>query len=119
MDEPTYTVWITTGDQALGGTDSNVYIMLYGQAGQSDWIFLPTEDVFAFEEGSVDKFMLVAPDVGALTRCCVGHDASADSGWYVQEVRVEHMRSSKTWTFTFDAWVGEEEAGRRAVCVDA
>ena len=60
MDEPTYTVWITTGEQALGGTDSNVFIMLYGEMGQTNWIFLPTEDIFAFEEGSVDKFMLVA-----------------------------------------------------------
>jgi len=118
MDEPTYTVWITTGEQALGGTDSNVFIMLYGEMGQTNWIFLPTEDIFAFEEGSVDKFMLVAPDVGVLTRCCVGHDASADSGWYVQEVRVEHMASGQTWTFTFNSWVGEQEAGRRAVCVD-
>lgn len=118
MDEPTYTVWITTGDQPLGGTDSNVYIMLYGAAGQTDWILLPTEDVFAFEAGSVDKFVLLAPDVGELTRCCVGHDASADSGWYVEKVRVEHLGSQKTWDFVFKAWVGDEEAGHRAVCVE-
>ena len=64
MPEPTYTVWVTTGDVALGGTDSNVFIMLFGEAGQTDWIHLPPEDVFAFEQGSTDKFVLVAPDVG-------------------------------------------------------
>jgi hypothetical protein len=116
MAEPTYSVWIKTGEQALGGTDSNVYVMLYGEAGKTEWIFLPPEDIFAFEEGSTDKFILEAPDVGNLTQCCVGHDNSADSGWYVETVRVQHMPSGKEWTFKFNEWVGQEEAGRLAVC---
>lgn len=117
MAEPTYIVWINTGEEALGGTDSNVYIMLYGDKGQTDWIHLPAEDIFAFEEGSSDKFVIEAPDVGTLTQCCVGHDNSADSGWYVASVRVQHVASAKDWTFTFNEWVGEEEAGRLVVCV--
>ncbi len=119
MDKPTYTIWITTGDEPLGGTDSNVYLMLYGNDGQTDWLFLPTEDIFAFEAGATDKFVLVIDDIGAITRCCVGHDASADSGWYVQQVVIERHATGQRQTFNFNAWVGEEEAGRRAVCVDA
>lgn len=117
-ESPTYTVWITTGEQALGGTDSNVYIMLFGKNGQTDWIYLPPEDVFAFEEGSTDKFVLVAPDVGDLTQVCVGHDASADSGWFVERVRVQHTASGKEWNIKFNEWVGEEEAGRLVVCAE-
>lgn len=116
MREPTYTVWVTTGDVALGGTDSNVFIMLYGEHGQTDWIHLPPEDVFAFEQGGTDKFVLLAPDVGKLTRVCVAHDASADSGWHVAKVRVQHHPSRQTWTVTFNQWVGQEEAGRLVVC---
>jgi hypothetical protein len=103
MPEPTYTIWIKTGDKPLGGTDSNVYVMLFGDAGQTEWIFLPPRDAFAFEEGSVDKFVLDAPDVGDLTRCC--------------DVRVRHNVSEKEWIFRFHQWLGEEEAGRLAVCV--
>lgn len=114
--EPTYHIWIKTGDQPLGGTDSNVYVMLFGSAGRTDWIYLPPEDIFAFEEGSLDKFILVAPDVGELSQCCVAHDASADSGWFVEHVRVTHISSGKTWEFAFGQWVGQEEAGRLAVC---
>ncbi len=119
MAEPMYTVWVTTGNEALGGTDSNVYLMLYGQNGQTDWILLPPEDIFAFEQDSTDKFVVQAPDVGTLTRCCVGHDSSADSGWYVAAVRVQHIASGKEWRFEFNEWVGEEEAGRRVVCATA
>ena len=117
MAEPIYTVWIRTGDEPLGGTDSNVYVMLFGAKGQTDWIFLPPRDAFAFEEGGVDKFILDAPDVGDLTRCCVGHDNSADPGWFVEDVRVRHNVSGKEWAFKFHQWLGEEEAGRLAVCV--
>lgn len=116
MAEPMYTVWIKTGDQALGGTDSNVYVMLFGQQGQTEWIFLPPEDVFTFEEGSLDKFILEAPDVGELVQCCVAHDNSADSGWFVEHVRVEHFTTRQEWVFPFQQWVGEEEAGRLVVC---
>jgi hypothetical protein len=117
MPEPIYSAWITTGDEPLGGTDSNVYLMLFGSAGQTDWILLPARDAFAFEQGSTDKFMIDAPDVGELTRCCVGHDNSADPGWYVEAVRLRHNPSGSEWTFRFHQWLGEEEAGRLAVCV--
>ena len=43
MAEPNYTVWVKTGDEPLGGTDSNVYVMLFGTKGQTDWIFLPAK----------------------------------------------------------------------------
>ena len=118
MAAPIYTVWVTTGTEALGGTDSNVFVMLYGQDGQTDWVLLPAEDVFAFEEGATDKFVLDVPDLGELTRCCVAHDNTADPGWFVETVRVQHNGSHKQWTFTFHAWVGEEEAGRLVVCAD-
>ena len=118
MTEPLYTVWIKTGEEPLGGTDSNVYIMLTGESGQTDWVFLPAEDIFAFEEGSTDKFLIDTPELGNLTRCCVGHDNSADPGWFVEQVRVKHNQSGKEWYFKFHQWLGEEEAGRLAVCVD-
>jgi len=115
---PNYTVWVKTGDEPLGGTDSNVYIMLFGANGQTDWILLEGEDIFAFEEGAVDKFVLDIPDLGELVKCCVGHDNSADPGWFVEDVRVKHNHSGKEWAFKFHQWLGEEEAGRLAVCID-
>lgn len=112
-----YTIWVTTGDQPLGGTDSNVFVQLFGTTGQTDVLYLPPEDVFAFEAGSVDKFILEVPDVGDLTRCCIGHDGTADSGWFVESVRVEDDQTNREWVFSFNQWLGIEEAGRRSACV--
>lgn len=113
-----YTIWVKTGEEALGGTDSNVFIQLFGSGGNTDVLHLPAPDVFAFEAGSVDKFVLEVPDVGELTRLCIGQDASADSGWYVETVRVKDDDTDREWLFTFNQWLGREEAGRLSACVD-
>jgi hypothetical protein len=112
-----YHVWVKTGEQPLGGTDSNVFVQLFGTNGHSDVVWLPPEDVFAFEEGSIDKFVLEIPDLGDLTRCCIGQDASADSGWYVENVRVKDDDTNREWTFIFNTWLGMEEAGKLSECV--
>ncbi|NJO83860.1 MAG: hypothetical protein HC828_14420, partial [Blastochloris sp.] len=96
---------------------SNVYLMLFGANGQTDWIFLPPEDIFAFEEGALDKFVIDVPDLGRLSRCCLGHDSSADPGWLVESVRVQHADSGQTWDFAFGQWLDEQVSGRTAICV--
>lgn len=118
MKTNVYTIWVTTGDQPLGGTDSNVFIQLFGSAGNTDSIYLPPEDIFAFEAGSVDKFVLEVPDLGTLTRCCIGQDGSVDSGWYVENVRVKDDDTDREWVFVFNQWLGMEESGTQAACVE-
>jgi lipoxygenase homology domain-containing protein 1 len=113
-----YHLWVKTGDQPLGGTDSNVFIQLFGTDGQTESIYLPPQDIFAFEQGSIDKFVLEVPDVGNLNRCCIGQDASADSGWFVESVRLKDDETDREWLFTFNQWLGMEEAGTLAACVE-
>lgn len=117
MKTNTYAIYIKTGEQPLAGTDSNVFIQLFGTDGQTESLYLPARDVFAFEEGSVDKYVLQVPDLGELTRCCLGQDASEDSGWYVETVRVQDDETSREWVFTFNKWLGIEESGSLTACV--
>lgn len=114
-----YTVWVQTGDQNLAGTDSNVYLQLVGTQFQTDLVHLPPQDIFAFESGNVDKFVLDIPELGELTRCCVQHDNSeGDSGWYVVDVRIQHQETGQEWVFTFNQWLGIEESGTLSACLD-
>jgi hypothetical protein len=112
-----YTVWIQTGDDPLAGTDSNVYMQLFGTTGKSESIHLPARDVFSFENGSTEKYVLEVPDLGELTRCCVGHDNSQDTGWYVVDVLVKDDDTDREWVFKFDRWLGVEESGQTSGCV--
>jgi hypothetical protein len=119
-DSTLYHVWVQTGDaDNLAGTDSNVFIQLFGSEGYIDPLHLPPQDIFAFENGQTDKFVLQIPDLGNLTRCCLGHDASADSGCYVVDVKIQNDTSKQTWLFTFNAWLGIEESGALSACADA
>ena len=115
-----YTLWVRTGEQNLAGTDSNVFIQLFGTQAHTESVFLPPQDIFAFESGNIDKFVLEIPDLGDLVRCCIGHDNSeGDSGWYVIDVRIQQEDTGREWTFTFDQWLGVDESGNLSACVDA
>jgi hypothetical protein len=114
----TYSIWIRTGTEALAGTDSNVFIQIYGTEGKTESIHLPAKDIFSFEEDSVDKFILEVPDLGELTRCCIGHDGSVDSGWFVVDVRVADDETDREWHFPFNRWIGIEESGKHFACAD-
>jgi len=109
-----YIVWVTTGDDEHAGTDSNVFIRLAGTQGVSETLHLPAQDVFAFEAGSVDKFVLDVPDLGDLRECCIGHDNS-DGGWYVKTVQIQHEATGSQWGFVFEQWL--DEAGELSTCV--
>ncbi|MBC7814435.1 MAG: hypothetical protein H7175_24980 [Burkholderiales bacterium] len=115
-DANLYTLWIQTGEESLAGTDSNVFIQLFGTDGQTESIYLPPQDIFAFESGQTDKFILEAPELGDLTQCCIGHDSTEDSGWYVVDVRIQQNSSGREWLFAFNQWLGYEEAGKLAAC---
>lgn len=115
-----YTIWVTTGNQELAGTDSNVFIRLAGTQAVSETLFLPTQDIFAFESGSVDKFVLDVPELGEIKECCIGHDNSeGDSGWFIRTVKVQNGESNQEWLFTFEQWLGVEESGVLSACVEA
>jgi hypothetical protein len=114
-----YTIYVTTGDHELAGTDSHVFVQLFGSTGQTESLYLPPPDVFAFEAGSVDKFILEVPDIGELTRCCIGQDGSEanGTGWLVESVRVEDDETEREWLFVFNQWLGRDESGTLTACV--
>lgn len=113
-----YSVWVTTGADELAGTDSNVFIKLIGTVGETDTLHLPAQDIFAFESGSTDKFILEVPELGDLLECCIGHDNSeGESGWHIMTVRVQNNSTGQEWTFTFDQWLSLEISGVVSGCV--
>ncbi|MBN1679283.1 MAG: hypothetical protein JW966_03270 [Anaerolineae bacterium] len=116
-----YTVYIRTGDDTLAGTDSNVFIEMFGTGGSTGEIHLPARDIFSFEAGATDKYILEVPDIGDLTRCCLRQDDSEtgpSSGWQVKDVRIEDDETDRVWVFTFDCWLGLEESGTLSACAD-
>jgi hypothetical protein len=118
MAEKMYVIHVTTGDDPLAGTDSNVYMNLIGDLGESGE-FLLGGDLFAFEIDTTDRFEVTLPDLGELREACLRHDASVDPGWYVKTVGVEDGEDG-IWSFTFERWLDPEEGDKQLeACAEA
>jgi hypothetical protein len=63
-----YKIFVTTSKKFGSGTDSKVYIKLYGEEGSSDKIPLAKSLNYKnpFESGHEDEFEIIAPDLGPL-----------------------------------------------------
>ena len=118
MADKTYVIHISTGDDPLAGTDSNVYMELFGDTASSGEFVLGA-DLFAFEVDTTDRFEMSLPDLGELRRACVRHDAAVDPGWYIKTIGVEDGQGG-IWSFTFERWLDPEEGDRKLeACADA
>ncbi|KAL7975753.1 hypothetical protein Chor_001243, partial [Crotalus horridus] len=72
----TFTVRVKTGDKKNAGTDSNVFIVLYGSKDDTGTIFLKASKTNRnkFERDKVDVFTVECVDLGDLKKIKIGHD---------------------------------------------
>jgi hypothetical protein len=69
-----YLVTVRTGDISGSGTDANVFIHLFGDAGETGDIILKGSDKkIPFLHGQVDNFVVDAVDVGKIQKLRIGH----------------------------------------------
>merc|ERR1712179_426339 len=67
-----YEVEVHTGDIRGAGTNSNIYVQLYGaQQKKSDVLWLRTKSD-NFERAQVDKFKVETEEVGAISKLRIG-----------------------------------------------
>ncbi len=81
-------VYVHTSDLKGAGTDSNVYLTLYGSQGKSDLIWLEDRSD-KFERGQTDKLQIETADIGKPYKMRIGHDnLNFNSGWHLDSVGV-------------------------------
>jgi hypothetical protein len=69
-----YKVIVRTGEISGAGTDANVFIHLFGDAGETGDIVLKGSDKKnPFEKGQIDNFVVDAVDVGTIQKLRIGH----------------------------------------------
>lgn len=88
-----YEVEVHTGDTRGAGTNSNVFVVLYGEEKKSEefWLRTKTDN---FERKAVDKFKIEAGEIGVLTKLRVGHDnAGFNSAWFLDKIIIRHLKA--------------------------
>ena len=103
-----YEIDVKTGSERGAGTDANVFIVMYGEYGDSGKIALKNSRTYknGFESNHVDSFNEKAPYVGKINKIRIGHDNKGSfPGWYLEKVGINVPLVNRKWTFRADRWL--------------
>ncbi|CAF3251609.1 unnamed protein product [Rotaria sp. Silwood2] len=111
--ETSYEVIVYTGDKRGAGTDSQVYITLFGNNGKrTEKIHLKkSNNKDPFERNQVDKFCVNGDYIGELTKLHIEHDNTGRlSGWFLDQIIVTDLSDPETTYFTTcNQWLAKDE----------
>ncbi|XP_048580672.1 uncharacterized protein LOC5511245 isoform X3 [Nematostella vectensis] len=105
-----YSVTLKTGQRRHAGTDSNVYMQIFGDAGDTGVIELKQvcDPAGKLQRGTSFRFNLLTQDVGNLEKVRIGHDGRGlGTGWFLEEVVI--LVKDERWVFACNRWLADYE----------
>ncbi|TRY95059.1 hypothetical protein DNTS_004690 [Danionella cerebrum] len=114
-----YEIKIFTTDIFAGGTDADVFIVLYGQNGvctsQKSLCINKRERRMYFERAAEDMFIVELEDIGdIIEKIRIGHDnRGVNPGWHLDRVEIRRLlrkgKGSETAIFPCERWLAHSE----------
>ncbi|XP_006871926.1 PREDICTED: uncharacterized protein LOC102810528 [Chrysochloris asiatica] len=102
-----YQVYIHTGQLKQADTESEVYLCLYGERGDSGLRLMHNSNMpIKFQRGQVDMFQVEAVSLGKLQKallCCKARDES--QYWYCEKVVIREPGITSESIFTCERWL--------------
>uniref|UniRef100_A0A3Q4HDX9 Lipoxygenase homology PLAT domains 1b n=1 Tax=Neolamprologus brichardi TaxID=32507 RepID=A0A3Q4HDX9_NEOBR len=109
-----YHIAVKTGDIPGGSSDSDVFVKLYGEKGDTSKMMLvvSANDLGNyFETGRVDIFTVETFDIGQINRLLIGHtNKGMRAGWFLDSVQILVPVHGKNYMFPSHRWLDEDEA---------
>lgn len=103
-----YQVTVITGDRFGAGTDSSIYVTIYGNSDSSKEALLDNEQN-NFERGQTDIFGVESVYLGEITKIRIrskGDGIGAD--WFLDKVIIHSEKDNKKWYFLCGQWIDEK-----------
>ncbi|XP_038526573.1 lipoxygenase homology domain-containing protein 1 isoform X1 [Canis lupus familiaris] len=118
MEWTSYTVSVKTSDILGAGTDANVFIIIFGENGDSGTLALKQSANWnKFERNNTDTFNF--PDMLSLGHLCklrVWHDNKGIfPGWHLSYIDVKDNSRDETFRFQCDCWLSRSEGDRQTL----
>ena len=112
-----YQIEITTGDVLDAGTDSFVYLALYGPEKENGRYgsgelnpYNALDALGPFEKGNTDSFINQGYNLDEVEFMTLRHNNDYDKpGWYVKAIKVKNTYNGKEWLFVPDQWLAMGE----------
>ncbi|XP_068166911.1 lipoxygenase homology domain-containing protein 1 [Antennarius striatus] len=109
-----YHIAVKTGNISGGSSDSNVFVKLYGEKGDTNKMMLVVSDNNLgnyFETGRIDVFTVETFDIGQINRLMIGHtNEGMRAGWFLDSVQIMVPVHGKHYMFPSHRWLDEDEA---------
>ncbi|KAL1253398.1 hypothetical protein QQF64_018091 [Cirrhinus molitorella] len=110
-----YEVTVITGDVQHAGTDTQIYMTVFGVYGTSEEMLLPKlED--RFERGQKDTFNLEIEDIAPLRKMRVRIDGSGSRpDWFLDKIELHNLQTDEVGLFTYEEWLSRSYGPKRTL----
>ncbi|XP_028828916.1 lipoxygenase homology domain-containing protein 1 isoform X1 [Denticeps clupeoides] len=110
-----YEVTVVTGDVQNAGTDTQIYLTVFGANGTTEEILLPKNED-RFERGQVDTFPLEVDDIAPLRKLRVRVDGSGSRpDWFLEKIMLRSVQSEEVAEFSYSEWLSRSRGSKRTL----
>uniref|UniRef100_A0A3Q1CF52 Lipoxygenase homology PLAT domains 1b n=1 Tax=Amphiprion ocellaris TaxID=80972 RepID=A0A3Q1CF52_AMPOC len=115
--EVVYSATVVTGDTQYAGTDTNIFLTVYGVNGSTEEMLLPKNED-RFERGQEDTFSLEIDDIAPLKKIRVRIDGSGSRpDWFLDRILMRNLTTDEMYLFTYEDWLSKTKGPKRTkVC---
>uniref|UniRef100_A0A667Z1M9 Lipoxygenase homology PLAT domains 1 n=1 Tax=Myripristis murdjan TaxID=586833 RepID=A0A667Z1M9_9TELE len=100
-----YEVTVVTGDVQNAGTDTNIFMAVFGANGSTEEMLLPKNED-RFERGQEDTFSLEIDDIAPLKKMRLRIDGSGSRpDWFLDKVIMRNLTTEEVSVFTYEEWL--------------
>ncbi|XP_069906347.1 lipoxygenase homology domain-containing protein 1 isoform X3 [Oryctolagus cuniculus] len=104
-----WSLWVWTTDLKKAGTNSPIFIQIYGQKGRTDEILLNPNNKW-FKPGIIEKFRIELPDLGRFYKIRAWHDRrNPGSGWHLEKMTLMNTLNKHKYNFNCNRWLDANE----------
>ncbi|OBS76510.1 hypothetical protein A6R68_17040, partial [Neotoma lepida] len=104
-----WSLWVWTTDLKKAGTNSPIFIQIYGQKGRTDEILLNPNNKW-FKPGIIEKFRMELPDLGRFYKIRAWHDRqNPGSGWHLERMTLMNTLNKDKYNFNCNRWLDANE----------
>ncbi|XP_012657455.1 lipoxygenase homology domain-containing protein 1 [Otolemur garnettii] len=104
-----WSLWVWTTDLKKAGTNTPIFIQIYGQKGRTDEILLNPNNKW-FKPGIIEKFRIELPDLGRFYKIRAWHDKrNPGSGWHLERMTLMNTLNKDKYNFNCNRWLDANE----------
>ncbi|XP_053910565.1 lipoxygenase homology domain-containing protein 1 [Cuculus canorus] len=102
-----YEVTVVTGDIESGGTDTNIFMTVFGSNGTTEEMQLE-KNGDRFERGQEDSFIMEIADIAPLRKMRIRTDGKGTRPhWFMERITLRNLANQEVATFTYGGWLSK------------